>query len=300
MNPLALSVLLFAGVFVLRSSGAPDPLSVELWPGKPPGDFYPKGPESSRVYESPIVGPTRLVTNVTKPSLMVYLPPPSQNTGTAMVICPGGGYWDLFIDLEGAEVAAWLNRHGMAGIVVKYRVPRSIPGVPPPGPEMDVQRALRLVRSRAAEWRIDPRRIGVIGFSVGGHLALAAATNFDRPSYEQLDAVDRTSSRPDFAVLCYSGYLKETGQDRIWPGLSIPANTPPVMLVHCTDDHIANAEESAVMYLALKRAGVAAELHIYATGDHDFGVRNNERLPSSWTSLCLSWLRSFRLLGDRP
>lgn len=296
MKPFALILLLNAAVLASAPAGAPAPIVVDLWPGKPPGNLYPKGPESSRIYQSPIVGSTRLITNVVEPTLTVYLPPKDLNTGTAMVICPGGGYWDLFIDLEGTDVAAWLNAHGMAGIVLKYRVPRITKGVPPDGPVMDSQRAVSLVRSRAAEWGIDPERIGIVGFSVGGHIALATATEFEKRTYDPLDAVDQVSCRPDFAVLCYSGYLKANGKDEIWPGLRIPAGTPPVLLVHSTDDKIASSEESAIMYLALKRAGIPAELHIYATGDHDFGVRSNEKLPSSWTQLCLNWLRSRGLL----
>ena len=214
-----------------------------------------------------------------------------------MVICPGGGYWDLFLDLEGEDVAAWLNAHGMAGIVLKYRVPRIVHGVPPVGPLMDAQRAVSLVRSRAAEWGIDPEKIGIVGFSVGGHLAMATATSFGKRMYEPVDAVDAKSCRPDFAIGCYSGGLKANDADVLWPSLHIPADTPPVLLVHSSDDTIASSENSAIMYLALKRAGVPVELHIYATGEHDFGVRQNERLPSSWPQLCINWLRSRSLLS---
>jgi acetyl esterase/lipase len=157
-----------------------------------------------------------------------------------------------------------------------------------------------LVRSRAAKWGIDPKRVGMVGFSAGGHLALATATGFARRRYEPIDAMDEVSCRPDFAVLCYPGYLKAKDKDELWPGLQIPADTPPILLAHASDDQESsrgsNAENSAIMYLALKRAGVPAELHIYATGDHDFGVRQNEKLPSSWPQLCLKWLRSLGLL----
>ena len=157
------------------------------------------------------MGKTRLITNVTRPTLTVYRPAADKNTGTAMVICPGGGYWDLFWELEGEEVAAWLNSQGMTGIILKYRCPRrpgEVEGEPPLGPQLDAQRAVRLVRSRAAEWGIDPERIGMVGFSAGGHLALATATGFAKRLYEPIDAVDEVSSRPDFAILCYPGYLK--------------------------------------------------------------------------------------------
>jgi acetyl esterase/lipase len=240
---------------------------------------------------------------VTKPTLTVCLPPRGNTTGTAMVICPGGGYWDLYWEGEGEQVAAWLNSQGMAAIILKYRVPRpdNVPESETPiGPQMDAQRAVRVVRSRAAEWGINPRRIGFIGFSVGGHLALATATGFAKPKYAPIDAVDTASSRPDFAVLCYSGFLKSKDRDEIWPGIQIPPDTPPVMLVHASDDTMSPPDQSVIMYLALKRAGIPAELHVFAKGEHDFGVRQDGRLPSIWTQLCLNWLRAYGFLDAHP
>jgi acetyl esterase/lipase len=302
-------VLLVALIVLLLKSAstlAAEPLVVDLWPGKTPGDVGINKPESSRIHPSPIVGPTKLITNVSKPTLTVYLPEKEKNAGTAMVICPGGGYWDLYWELEGEEVAAWLNSLGMTGIILKYRVPRrpgDVRGEPPLGPLLDAQRAVSIVRSRAAEWGIDPKRIGMVGFSAGGHLAFATATNSEKRMYEPIDAIDEVSCRPDFAILCYPGYLKAKDNDEIWPGLRIPANTPPILLAHASDDNEklggSNAENSAIMYLALKRAGITTELHIYATGDHDFGVRQNDKLPSSWTKLCVNWLQSQGLYKAR-
>ncbi len=277
-----------------------DPLVLDVWPGATPGDVGVKDKESSRTYQSALIGaPTRLITNVTRPTVTIYSPPAGKNNGTAMLICPGGGYHDLFWELEGEEVAAWLNSQGMTGIILKYRCPRrpgDVKGEPPLGPLLDAQRAVSLVRSQSANWGIDPARIGMVGFSAGGHLALATATSFEKRMYEPIDDVDKVSCRPDFAVLCYSGYLKAKDKDELSPGIVIPSNTPPIFLAHSTDDSISNVEHSVIMYLALKRAKVPAELHVYATGEHDFGVRQNEKLPSSWPNLCVAWLRSQSLL----
>jgi acetyl esterase/lipase len=291
-----------ASLFVSSAAIAAEPLVIDLWPGKPPGELPVRGAEKTFIHTSPLYGTNSLITNVTKPTLTVYLPPRDRNTGTAMVICPGGGYWDLYWVLEGEQVAAWLNSQGMAGIILKYRVPRP-PGVPesetPVGPQLDAQRAVSTVRSRAEEWGINPRRIGIIGFSAGGHLALATATGFARRTYEPIDSIDQVSCRPDFAVLCYGGYLKARDRDEIWPGLHIPSDTPPVMLVHASDDTMSRSDQSVIAYLALSRAGIPVEMHIYATGEHDFGVRQDEKLPSSWPQLCVSWLRSRGLLESR-
>lgn len=291
--------LCFLVTLTVSARAAAAPVIVPLWPGATPGDAGVSGAENTRIYQSSIVGPTSLITNVTKPSLAIYRPPAEKNTGTAMIICPGGGYHDLFWELEGEEVAAWLNSVGITGIILKYRVPRragDVKGEPPLGPLLDAQRAVSVIRRRAAEWGIHPKRIGMVGFSAGGHLAFATATRFEKRTYAAVDASDDVSCRPDFAVLCYSGYLKAKDKDEVWPGLEIPSDTPPIMLVHSSDDKISEPENSVVMYLALKRAGVPAELHVYATGDHDFGIRVNDRLPSSWPQLCLNWLRSFDLL----
>jgi acetyl esterase/lipase len=295
-------ILLLIGALSASEVAFADPFVIDLWPGKPPGDLPVRGAEKTYIHTSPLYGTNLLITNVTKPTLTVYLPAKDRNTGTAMVICPGGGYWDLYWVREGEEVAAWLNSQGIAGIILKYRVPRP-PNVPerdvPLGPQLDAQRAMSTVRSRAAEWGINPGRIGIIGFSVGGHLAISTATGFAKRKYEPIDSIDQASCRPDFAVLCYGGYLKAYDRDEIWPGIHIPADTPPVMLVHASDDTMSKSEQSVIMYLALRRAGVPAEMHIYAAGEHDFGVRQDGKLPSSWPPLCINWLRSLGLLETR-
>jgi acetyl esterase/lipase len=306
MRHIAPAVVLLVGLLATLPARAADAVVIDLWPGKVPGDIGIKGQETSRIHQSPLVGPTKLITNVTKPTLAIHRPSPEKNTGTAMIICPGGGYWDLYWELEGEEVAAWLNAQGMTGIILKYRCPRrpgEVKSEPPLGPRLDAQRAVRLARTRAAEWGIDPKRIGIVGFSAGGHLALATATNSRDRLYEPIDAADKESSRPDFAVACYPGYMKPKDRDAVRPDFQIPPGTPPVFLAHASDDRESYggciSENSVFTYLALRRAGVPAELHIYATGDHDFGVRQNAKLPSSWPRLCVNWLHSQGLLRPR-
>ena len=281
-------------------AAAETPQVVELWPGAVPDEAGGIGPE--RTVMSPkldrkqveVTESTRMLTSVSRPSIAIYRPAKDQQTGTAVLICPGGGYWNLYWELEGEEVARWLNSLGATGIILKYRVPRrpdEPKGVPARRPLQDAQRAVSLVRSRAKEWGIDPKQIGMVGFSAGGHLAIATATNFDRRTYPAVDDADKTSCRPDFAIGVYSGYLKEKDKDELAAGMRVPAGTPPIFLAHGGADLVSPPEHSVVMYLALRRAGVPAELHVYATAAHDFGVRHGDHPCSTWTQACATWLR---------
>jgi acetyl esterase/lipase len=284
------------------STAADDiPLVVDLWPGKvPPGDDAAKiGEEKffqlmNKGKPHEIAGkPTKWLTNVTKPSLTIYRPAKDKDSGVAMLICPGGGYHNLGWDVEGEEVAAWLNSIGITGIILKYRCPRrpeDVKGEPPLGPLKDAQRAVSLVRSRAKEWGIDPKKIGMVGFSAGGHLVGATATNFGKRAYEPLDDIDKVSCRPDFAIMLYSGYFKVKDKDELSPTIRVIAETPPMFLVHASDDPISAVDHSVTMYLAMKRAGVPAEMHIYATGGHGFGVRKVDHPCATWTERCVDWL----------
>jgi acetyl esterase/lipase len=288
--------------------GGDKPLVVEVWPGQPPDETGRIGAE--KVVMSPkltrkeveVTESTRMITNVTKPTLTIYRPAKEKDTGTAILICPGGGYWNLYWQLEGEEVAAWLNRIGVTGIILKYRVPRrpdEVKGEPARRPLQDAQRAVSLVRSHAKKWGIAPERIGMVGFSAGGHLALATATSFEKRTYKPIDDIDKVSCRPDFAILVYPGYLKAKDRDELAPGLRIPARTPPIFLAHGGADIISPPEHSVVAYLALKRANIPAELHVYARAAHDFGVRPSDQPCSTWTRSCAEWLRHQGFLAPR-
>lgn len=292
-------VCLFAVAGVIAS----EPQVINLWPNKIP-DEPPAGtigPE--RVRMSPgldrtqveVTNKTRMITGVTQPTITIYPAPADKNTGAAMLIFPGGGYWDLYWELEGEEVAHWLNSIGVTGIILKYRVPRR-PGEPEREPArrplQDAQRAIRTIRERAAELKIATNKIGVVGFSAGGHLVIAAATKFAEKTYEPQDVMDQISCRPDFAVSVYPGYLKDKVKPELAQNISVPTNAPPVFLVHGDADLISPPEGSVLMYLALKHAGVPAELHIYANTAHDFGVRDLKRPCSNWINDCAAWLES--------
>lgn len=293
---IVISLLIVSDIF------ASEPLVINLWPGKVPDEAAAGviGPE--RIRMSPgldrtqveVTNRTRLITGVTQPSITIYPAPARKNTGAAMLICPGGGYWDLYWELEGEEVAAWLNSIGVTGVILKYRVPRrpdEIKGEPARRPLQDSQRAMRFIRSHATEWKIATNKIGIVGFSAGGHLAIATATSFDKQTYEPQDELDKLSCRPDFAVSVYPGYLTEKqGKDEFSKSISVPAQTPPIFLVHGDADLVSPPEGSLFMYLALKRANVPAELHLYANTAHDFGVRKLDRPCSTWTDACAAWL----------
>lgn len=307
MNARAMLPLLiwFASALMTTVAWAEEPLVVTLWPRTPPEEPGTIGEEVVR--QSPVLTrdkvevttSTKLITNVTKPTLTIFRPDPTRDTGTSMLICPGGGYWDLYWELEGEEVAKWLVSRGITGMILKYRVPRrpdEVKGEPARRPLQDAQRAVSLVRHRASEWKLNPERIGLIGFSAGGHLAIATATNFDQRTYKPIDEIDQVSCRPNFAVSAYSGYLQAKDKLELAPGLRIPDNTPPVFLVHGSDDPISPPTHSIVMYVALQQAKVPVELHIYASTTHDFGIRTASRPYGRWTDACERWLIDQKLL----
>jgi len=250
-----------------------------------------------------------------KPSLTPYVPPAERANGTAVVICPGGGYGFLALDHEGRQVAQWLYNRGVTAFVLKYRI---APRYHHPAPLQDVQRALRLVRSRAKEWNVDPRRIGIMGFSAGGHLASTAGTHFDSGKADAEDAIERASCRPDFMILCYpvisftepsthvgsrTNLLGKNPDPKLVESLSnekqVTPQTPPTFLFHTNEDKGVPAENSVLFYLALRRAGVPAELHIYEKGQHGVGLASGAPVLSTWPERLEGWL-TVRGLLKRP
>jgi acetyl esterase/lipase len=296
-------VLLIAGSLVVASLGqaADKPVVIDVWPGKVPGETGNIGEEKFLEQKTGEKQVKRL-TNVTKPTITIYHPVKDKDTGAAVLICPGGGYNILAWDLEGEEVATWLNSIGVTGIVLKYRVPRrpdQPKDKPPIGALQDAQRALSLVRSKAKELGIDPKRLGMLGFSAGGHLTAWASTNFDKRAYEPIDDVDKVSCRPDFEVLIYPGGLVAKDKDELDPAIRVSKDTPPAFFAHASNDPV-KPENSVQMYLALKKAGVPAELHIYSSGGHGFGLRPSEQPCSTWPQRCGEWLRTQGFLKATP
>jgi acetyl esterase/lipase len=268
---------------------------VELWPGEAPGEKGGLSEEKdmTKPTDNAIAG-RRLIRlgNVTKPTLTVYRPPADQETGAAVVVCPGGGYHILALDLEGTEVCEWLNSIGVTGLLLKYRVPKREGLEKHAAALQDAQRAMGLARHRAREWGLDPARIGVLGFSAGGHLAAALSTNYRERRYPATDEADRVDCRPDFTVLIYPAYLtvKEQG-DKVAAELPITTNTPPTFLAMTQDDPI--RVETALFYaLGLKQANVPFELHVYPSGGHGYGLRRTELLVTTWPDRAADWMRS--------
>jgi acetyl esterase/lipase len=293
MKLLAPALTLLFGLVLAAAEPAEKPLVLDLWPGKVPGENAPIGEEKLLEAKAGQKQVKRL-TNISKPTISIYRPAKDKDTGAAVLIAPGGGYNILAWDLEGEEVAQWLNSLGVTGIVLKYRVPRrpdQPKDKPPVGALQDAQRALSLVRAKAKDMGLDPKRIGMLGFSAGGHLSAWTSTNFDKRAYEPLDDVDKQSCRPDFAVLIYPGGVVAKDKDELSPEIRVTAETPPMFFAHAGDDKV-RPENSVQLYLALKKANIPAELHIYSSGGHGFGLRKSDQPCSTWPARCAEWLQT--------
>ena len=242
---------------------------------------------------------------------MTVYSPKGKNTGAAVVVFPGGGYQILAIDLEGTEACDWLTSKGITCVLLKYRVPNSGASwdqscgcdrnTRSSRPLEDAQRAIGLVRLHAAEWRIDPRKIGVLGFSAGGHMVAAVSTHYQRRLYPAVDAADRLSCRPDFAVAIYPGHLHVAENSiALNPDIRmhITAQTPPTFLLQSEDDRVDRVEDALSYYVALKKAGVPVEMHLYAQGGHAFGLRRTRFPVTAWPTLVETWLASIGMISQ--
>lgn len=325
--PLFLFGCLAAQTYVWQPS--PGQTQIPIWPGAALDAQPVAGPEvaaktgkHSLVAEKPWVS----VSNVSLPTMTVYSPE-GKNTGVAVVVFPGGGYQILAIDLEGSEVCDWLIAKGITCVLLKYRVtdvgpyPKSGPYPESPMALEDAQRTVGLVRFHAAEWHIDPRKIGVLGFSAGGHLAAAISTHFEHRLYPPQDAADKESCRPDFAVPIYPGHLSlsaaewdanqgarkfvvphpENADEHLTlnPEVPVTSQTPPTFLLQAEDDHVDSVNDSLAYYIALKNAGVPVEMHLYAQGGHAFGLRRTRFPITGWPQLVETWLVTIGMIPDQ-
>lgn len=279
---------------------APGHTQTPIWPGTPP-DLQPAaGPE---------VSSTAWVENVSTPTMTVYVPA-GKNTGVAVIVFPGGGFMGLAMDLEGTEICDWLTAKGITCVLSKYRVPGSEDYYDPKLHRRvipkaltafeDAQRTISLVRSRAAQWGVDPKKIGVMGFSAGGYLAAKTSTEFSHRAYKPVDEADKQSCRPDFSVPIYPGHLwkprEGSSELRLNPLIHVTHETPPTFLLQAEDDHVDGVEQVLTYYNALKKAGVPVEMHLYAHGGHAFGIRPTDQPITHWPSLVETWLVTIGIL----
>jgi acetyl esterase/lipase len=271
---------------------SPGHTQVPIWPGAVPDALPAKGPEFFTIKDG--------LGNVSRPTMTVYSPK-GKNTGVAVVVFPGGGYQILAMDLEGTEVCDWLTSRGITAVLLKYRVPseKLYPAKGSPQALEDAQRTVGLVRFHAAEWHIDPHKIGVIGFSAGGHMVAAMSTRFQKRLYAPVDAADKVSCRPDFAIPVYPGHLWiDSEKFELNSDIRVTKQTPPTFLVQNEDDPVDPVEHSLVYYRALKKAGVPVEMHLYAQGGHAFGLRPTKLPVSKWPRLVETWLVTIGMIPE--
>ncbi len=281
----------------LAAAFAAEPtLTLNVWPALPPGDKPNLGEEKHETGNM-------VRGTVTTPTLAVYRPAKEKDTGAAVLICPGGGFFQLSMGHEGADVATWLTSIGVTGVVLKYRIPqregmaRSLPS------SQDAQRAMSILRTMAPTWGIDPQRIGILGFSAGGQIAANLITGFEQRMYAALDEIDRAPTRPDFSIIIYPGGVLQRGNGTEPPALNpeirVTKGTPPTFLAISHDDR-GGSEQAVYLYLALKRAGVAAELHVWGEGGHGYGIRPGTAPHTTWPARAADWMAFRGLLKPTP
>ena len=265
---------------------------LRLWPKSAPGEQKGEVKEENVI---PPKSPTDVlrISNVSVPSIQLFPADSSLANGTAVLVCPGGGYNILAYEHEGLDVCEWLNSFGVTAILLKYRVPRRKNRSKYDAPLQDAQRAMGMIRENAELWNINPNKIGILGFSAGGNLAVMTSISFNARSYPKIDHADDLSCRPDFALLIYPAYLVDRKERKeLFPEVKVTANCPPCFFVHTGDDNVP-AEGSALLYLALEKAGVVGnELHLYPFGGHGYGMRKSKNLVSQWPDRAKEWMDS--------
>jgi acetyl esterase/lipase len=298
MNPAARLRLRFALWFALSAVpvgwAAESPSIIDLWTGTPPGLTTATGAENDSAVNKGAILP-RQVKNVSRPTLTLFFPDPAKANGVGVIVAPGGGFRELETDKEGEKGARWLNRLGIAAFVLKYRIPAG-PTLPQYSVALpDAQRAIRLIRSRAKEWSLNPGQIGFMGFSAGAQLAVAAGTHFTTSSYPAADQADAVSCRPDFEIIVYPGGLLAQGTEELSPNFPVTPDTPQMFIVDAETDRV-DSENCTSLYVALKRAHVPAELHIYSLGAHGFALNPSPEPHAAWPSRCEEWLIGQKIL----
>jgi acetyl esterase/lipase len=309
---ISLLALMCAHVQARAAVWLPSPGHVQtpIWPGTPPDAAPDAKPESA--------DPDGTAHDVTRPTMSVYAAR-GRNTGAAVVVFPGGGYQVLAMGGEGTEICDWLTSRGVTCVLLKYRVPGSGPWWDQENhrrvyPKVqtalqDAQRTLGLVRRHAAQWHVDPHKVGVMGFSAGGHLVAAVSTHFSRRTYAPVDDADKLSCRPDFAIAIYPGHLwahededhatRDETSLSLRPDIRVSSDTPPTFLLQAEDDHVDGVEQSLAYYVALQKAGVPTEMHLYAQGGHAFGLRATKLPIGRWPALVEQWLHTIGVLSPR-
>lgn len=289
-SAIATGLLVLASLFSAESLTGAE--TINLWPGKPPGDTSElppeadtSGPDGRNVAGKSVIR----LGNVSTPQLTITSPPADKNTGAAIVICPGGGHRILAYDLEGTEVADWLVGQGVTAVVLKYRVPGRNPEQMWKSGADDAQRAISLLRQNAERLKVDPNRIGILGFSAGGEIAARTALAKER-GYAPVDKADELSPRPNFAVLIYPAYLAEKDGSGLRADVIVDKTTPPMFLVHAHDDPVTPLS-SVYLYAALKQSGIPSELHVFSRGGHGYGLRATEHAVTGWPALLGVWLK---------
>jgi acetyl esterase/lipase len=289
MHPYPLFLLLLAATQL----SAAEPVEIKIWPGGAPNEPAGIGGEKKPTTDD---GNTLRIAYVDEPTLTLYHP--AEPNGTGVVICPGGAYNILAWNKEGTEVAEWFNSLGVTAAVLKYRVPRRDAREPHPWPLQDARRAMRVMRQHAGEWGISPDKLGVLGFSAGGHLSVMLASHWATDDYTPVDDADKLSAAPDFVIPIYPAYLGDTTDPaaaRLDPLVVVTRETAP-MFIALTHDDSDRPIYAALLYVALKRAQVPAELHIYSKGGHGYGMRESDNAVSSWPQRCEDWLRAMRFI----